>query len=52
MHDLYEARFLQGMDTAESVREANLRALRRLREQGRSTHPFYWAGFVAAGDWR
>ena len=23
---------------------------RRARQQ--STHPFYWAGFVAAGDWR
>jgi CHAT domain-containing protein len=22
------------------------------REAGESTHPFYWAAFVAAGDWR
>jgi len=52
MRHLYEARFGEGMDTAESVREASLRVLKRRREAGESTHPFYWAAFVAAGDWR
>jgi CHAT domain-containing protein len=26
--------------------------LRDRRAKGLSTHPFYWAAFVAAGDWR
>lgn len=49
---LYRARFLEGMDTAEAVRQSTLEALRWRREQGLSTHPLFWAGFVAAGDWR
>jgi len=52
MRNLYEARFTEGRDTAVSVREASLRVLKRRREDGESTHPFYWAAFVAAGDWR
>jgi len=52
MRNLYEARFVEGRDTAESVREASLRVLKRRREAGESTHPFYWAAFVAAGEWR
>ena len=39
-------------DLAEAVKEASLRALRRRRENRESTHPFHWAAFVAAGDWR
>ncbi len=34
-----------------AVSEATLAVLRDRRAQGRSTHPFYWAGFVAAGEW-
>ena len=52
MTALYEARLSRRLDTAESVREASLAALRERRKKGLSTHPFYWAGFVAAGDWR
>jgi len=52
MKALYEARLEKGLDTAESVREASLSVLRRRREAGESTHPFYWGAFVAAGDWR
>ena len=37
---------------AEAVRQASLKVLERRREADESTHPFYWAGFVAAGDWR
>ena len=37
---------------AEAVRNASLTVLRARRGRGESTHPFYWAGFVAAGDWR
>jgi CHAT domain-containing protein/tetratricopeptide (TPR) repeat protein len=52
MKVLYEARFQQHLGTAEAVREASLSVLRERRAQTRSTHPFFWAGFVAAGDWR
>ena len=37
---------------AEAVRNASLTVLKARRARGESTHPFYWAGFVAAGDWR
>jgi tetratricopeptide (TPR) repeat protein len=52
MRALYESRFIRRMSTASSVREATLDALRDRRARGVSTHPFYWASFVAAGDWR
>jgi CHAT domain-containing protein len=52
MRALYEGRLKRHLDTADSVREAALTVLRDRRTQGQSTHPFYWAGFVAAGDWR
>jgi CHAT domain-containing protein len=52
MEALYRARFGQHLDTADSVREASLNFIRERRARGASTHPFYWAGFVAAGDWR
>jgi len=48
---LYRGRFINGLSTAESVHEASLGVLRQRRAKGQSTHPFYWAGFVAAGDW-
>jgi CHAT domain-containing protein len=49
---LYEGRLKQGMTTAEAVHHASLSTLNARRERGESTSPFYWAGFVAAGDWR
>ena len=52
MRALYDNRLSQGRNTAESVHQASLKMLRQRREEGASTHPFYWAGFVAAGDWR
>jgi CHAT domain-containing protein/TolA-binding protein len=52
MRALYKGRLEKGLDTAEAVREASLTVLRQRRAKGLSTHPFYWAGFVAAGDWR
>ena len=51
MKALYEARLLKRMDTAEAVRAASLSVLRDRRKRGKSTHPFYWGAFVAAGDW-
>jgi CHAT domain-containing protein/tetratricopeptide (TPR) repeat protein len=52
MMALYRERFLKGRGTAESVRAASLRLLAECRSRHHSTHPFYWAGFVATGDWK
>ena len=52
MTALYRARLERKQGTAECVRDASLAVLRDRRERGLSTHPFHWAGFVAAGDWR
>jgi CHAT domain-containing protein len=52
MRELYRDRFRGDQGTADAVREASLSVLRGRRAQASSTHPFYWAGFVAAGDWR
>jgi CHAT domain-containing protein/Tfp pilus assembly protein PilF len=53
MRALYESRLIEGKDTAESVRAASLQVLTNRRSAADlSTSPFYWAGFVAAGDWR
>jgi len=51
MTALYKARF-SGLATSDAVRQAGLDRLNALRERGRSTHPFFWGGFVAVGDWR
>jgi CHAT domain-containing protein/tetratricopeptide (TPR) repeat protein len=52
MRALYEARLRQGASTAAAVQQAARAVLQSRRSQGQSTHPFYWAAFVAAGDWR
>jgi len=52
MRALYEGRLARGLDTATAVRDASVTVLRERRTRGLSTHPFYWAGFVASGDWR
>lgn len=52
MRALYTARLKQKADTADAVRQASLTVLRDRRARGLNTHPFYWAAFVAAGDWR
>jgi CHAT domain-containing protein/tetratricopeptide (TPR) repeat protein len=52
MAALYRARFVAGAGTAEAIRTADLERLRALRGAGKSAHPFYWAGFLAVGDWR
>jgi CHAT domain-containing protein len=52
MTGVYERRFVRGAGTMEAVRESSLEQLRRRRTAGLSTHPFYWAGFIAAGQWR
>jgi len=52
MRALYEGRLNKGLNTADAVRSASLTVLQARRARGQSTHPFYWAAFVAAGDWR
>jgi CHAT domain-containing protein len=47
MRDYYAA-LRKGVGRAEALR----RAKRRLLQQPGHTHPFYWAAFIAAGDWR
>ena len=47
-HDAYQPE----LATAEAVRQASRTVLAERRAKRLSTHPFYWAGFVAAGDWR
>ena len=51
MGSLYREHFLNGKDTAESVRAASLQILWERRRKHQSTHPFYWGAFIAAGDW-
>ncbi len=52
MRPLYEGRLRDHLSTAEAVRNASRTVLAERRAKGLSTSPFYWAGFVAAGDWR
>lgn len=52
MQVLYRSRFEHGMTTAEAMREASLSLLNARRAAHLSTHPLYWGGFVAVGDWR
>lgn len=52
MADLYRHRLSDRMSTADSVREASLGILTERRALHLTTHPFYWAEFVAVGDWR
>ncbi|MGE3373719.1 MAG: tetratricopeptide repeat protein [Vicinamibacteria bacterium] len=52
MQRLYAHRLGEGLDTPDSLRRAQLDLLTARRAAGASEHPFFWAGFVAAGSWR
>ncbi len=52
MRAFYRARIQGGATTASAVRAATLEVLRSRKAQGRSTNPFFWAAFLATGDWR
>ncbi len=52
MRALYKARLENQASTADAMRQASVAVLAERRTARSSTHPFYWAGFVAAGDWR
>ena len=47
-----KARFAKQFSSDDAVREASLVLLKDRRSRRLSTNPFYWAAFVAAGDWR
>jgi len=49
MSGLYRAR-LDNATTPEAMRSASLAMLQAARSAGRTTHPFYWGPFVAAGN--
>jgi hypothetical protein len=44
----YYGELAKGTGRAEALRQAKLRLLR----QPRYAHPYYWAAFIPAGDWR
>jgi tetratricopeptide (TPR) repeat protein len=52
MRALYTNRLVNEMSTIDSVHEASLALLTDRRKKDLSTHPCYWAGFIASGDWR
>ena len=52
MESLYRRRLSEKQDAVASANGAMRDELSRRRAAGESTHPFYWAGFVASGDWR
>jgi CHAT domain-containing protein len=49
MHHLYGKRLEQHASTAESVWQSTRALLAERRAAGRSTHPWYWSGFVGSG---
>lgn len=49
MTELYQARFRRGETTLSSLHSASLSILKKRRQEGRSTDPYYWAAFVAMG---
>jgi CHAT domain-containing protein/tetratricopeptide (TPR) repeat protein len=52
MRALYQGRLQKRLSTADAMHQASLSVLQNRRANHQSTHPFYWAAFVAAGDWR
>jgi CHAT domain-containing protein len=51
MHKLYEERLGRHASTANAVWRAERGLLLERRAAGKSTHPWYWAGFVGSGGW-
>jgi CHAT domain-containing protein len=52
MSALYAARLRDRSSTIDAIAAAQRAALAVRRAAGQDTHPYWWAGFVAAGDWR
>jgi CHAT domain-containing protein len=51
MHQLYAERLGAHATTADAVWNASRKLMLARRAAGKSTHPWYWAGFVGAGAW-
>lgn len=49
---LYRARVTERADTPAAMQAAQRAVLAARRKSGQSDHPWYWAGFLALGDWR
>ena len=45
----YYQNLLSGMGRSEALRQVQLETL---NSDGQECHPYYWAAFVLAGDWR
>jgi CHAT domain-containing protein len=52
MEALYRTRFAGRASTADAVWQAHRHVLAARRGRGAPVAPFYWAPFVASGDWR
>ncbi len=52
MAALYRARLRERADTPTALHRAQRAVLEARRANRQSTHPYYWAAFIAAGDWR
>jgi CHAT domain-containing protein/tetratricopeptide (TPR) repeat protein len=52
MAALYRARLRDLAPTIEAVRAADLALIAQRREAGLDPAPYFWAAYVAAGDWR
>ena len=51
VHQLYAERLGRHSTTADAVWNSSRKLLLERRAEGKSTHPWYWAGFVASGGW-
>ena len=51
MHELYADRLGAHATTADAVWDSSRKLLLQRRAAGKSTHPWYWAGFVGSGGW-
>ena len=51
MHNLYAERLGRHASTSDAVWNASRSLLLERRAAGKSTHPWYWAGFVGSGAW-
>jgi CHAT domain-containing protein len=51
MHRLYALRLGEHASTADAVWDSARQLLVERRAAGKSTHPWYWAGFVGSGGW-
>jgi CHAT domain-containing protein len=51
MSELYKQRLSEHATTADALWTSARKLLKEQRAAGKSTHPWYWAGFVGSGGW-